>query len=297
MEQLSSLIDVQDLMTRIVAFLPSLFAAILLFIAFQVAYRLTRKPLIAGLRQTNLQPKLIELMIESVYRYALAIFGLVMALDQLGVNVTAALAGIGVVGLALGFAAQDSVSNVIAGFLIFWDQPFTVGSWLRTEGQFGQVADITLRTTRIRTNQNTYVIIPNKNIINSVIENYTQKGEVRVDVPVGIAYKESISHARKVILDRLGSHMDWIRKDPAPDVVADALGDSSVNLFVRVWIDDPSLRPKTHCAVIEECKIALDEAGIEIPFPHLQLFLDNVEDRVWDRLAPALGGGSGSNRG
>jgi small conductance mechanosensitive channel len=283
-------------MTQVVAFFPALLTAILILFAFQLLYRITKIPIIAALRQTSLERKLIELLVENVYRYALVILGLVMALDQLGVNVTAALAGIGVVGLALGFAAQDAVANVISGFLIFWDKPFVVGSWLTTEGQFGQVSDITLRTTRIRTNQNTYVIIPNKNIIDSVIENYTQKGELRIDVPVGIAYKESISRARQAILDRIRGELDWIRQDPAPDVVALELGDSSVNLLVRVWIDDAKDRLKTQFAVIEESKIALDDAGIEIPFPHLQLFLENVEDRVWDRLGPVLAGGARRDR-
>jgi len=288
LEELQSMVDMQQLLTNCIAFVPDVIAAVLIFAAFVLLYRVTRRPILAALHRTSLHGKLIELMVENIYRYVLLIFGLVMAVDQLGVNVTAALAGIGVAGIALGFAAQDSVANTIAGFLIFWDKPFEVGSWVQVEGQFGMVSDITLRTTRIQTNQNTYVVIPNKNIIDSVLENFTKHGELRVDVPVGIAYKETVSEARKVILERLPEAMDWIRSDPAPDVVAVGLGDSSVNLHVRVWIDDAADRPRTYASVIEQSKVALDAAGIQIPYPHLQLFLENVEDRVWDRLAPVL---------
>jgi small conductance mechanosensitive channel len=297
LEQLKEFVDVQRLLTEFVAFVPALLMAIVILAAFLFLYRLTRIPIKAALRRTTLQEKLVDLLIDNIYRYVLVAFGLVMALDQLGVNVTAALAGLGVAGIALGFAAQDAVANVISGFLIFWDEPFQVGSWVQVEGQFGQVSDITLRTTRIRTNQNTYVVIPNRSIIDTMLENYTKHGELRVDVPVGIAYKESIADARAAILARIGDHLDWVRKDPAPDVVATDLGDSSVNLLVRVWIDDAAARPRTQFAVIEQSKLALDEAGIEIPFPHLQLFVENVEDRVWSRLGPALAAGGGRANG
>lgn len=287
LERLQDLVNVQQLLTGVVAFIPDLIAAILILFGFFLLYRVTRIPITVALRHSHLHDKLIELLIGNIYRYTLMIFGIVMALDQLGMNVTAALAGLGVAGIALGFAAQDSVANVISGFLIFWDKPFEVGNWVQVEGQFGEVSDITLRTTRIRTNLNTYVVIPNRHIIDSVLENLTKHGELRIDVPIGIAYKESIVEARRVILEAV-RNIEWVRSDPAADVVASGLGNSSVDLFIRVWIDDAADRPKTVATVTEEAKKALDAAGIEIPFPHLQLFLDNVEDRVWDRLAPVL---------
>jgi small conductance mechanosensitive channel len=208
------------------------------------------------------------------------IFGLVMAAAQLGIDVGAALAGLGVAGIAVAFAAQDSVANVISGIIIFWDKPFNVGDWIKVADQFGRVNNITLRSTRIRTARNTYVVIPNKAIIDAVLENLTQHGELRVDVPIGIAYKEDIRAARRVLLEAVG-RLDGIKRDPAPDVVVEELGDSSVNLLVRVWIDDAEDVPGAHFRTIEAAKLALDEAGIQIPYPHLQLFVDDVEDRVW----------------
>jgi small conductance mechanosensitive channel len=210
------------------------------------------------------------------------LFGLIMALGQLGVNVTAALAGVGIAGIAIGFAAQDSVANVISGIMIFWDKPFVVGDWIEVEDSYGQVSDITLRSTRIRTPRNTFVVIPNKNIIDTVLENFSFHGEMRVEVPVGIAYREDIAAARKVLLDAVAG-IDWVRREPAPDVVVESLGDSSVNLLVRVWVDKGSLLRPTRFAVTEAAKLGLDAAGIQIPFPHLQLRVDDVDDRVWKK--------------
>jgi small-conductance mechanosensitive channel len=211
------------------------------------------------------------------------ILGLVTAAAQLGINVTAALTGIGVLGIAIGFAAQETVANMIAGFLIFWDRPFKVGDWVTTEGQYGEVRQITMRTTRIRTRNNTFVVIPNKQVIGELLINHSMYGVTRVTVPIGIAYKEQIDAAREVMLAAV-KRIDGVLADPPPAVVATGLGDSSIDLSVRVWVDDAEAEMPTHEAVVETCKVALDQAGIEIPFPHLQLFVDDVKERIWERL-------------
>jgi small-conductance mechanosensitive channel len=110
--------------------------------------------------------------------------------------------------------------------------------------------------------------------------NHSLYGEVRVNVPIGIAYKERIAEAREVLLPA-ASAVAGVLSDPAPDVVARGLGDSSVNLEVRVWTDDPSQERRLFFEVLEASKVALDQADIQIPFPHLQLFVDDVSDNVW----------------
>jgi small conductance mechanosensitive channel len=213
-----------------------------------------------------------------------------MAASQLGFNVAAALAGIGVVGLAVGFAAQDSLANMISGFLIFWDKPFQVGDIITVEGQYGKIAQITMRTTRIRTPDNTYVIIPNKNIIDSVLTNHSKHGEVRLNVPIGIAYKEHIPDARRVLLEAVAG-LEGVLADPPPDVVVSETAASSVDLMVRVWIADAYQERPVYHRVLEASKLALDAAGIQIPFPHLQLFVDDVEGRVIEKVSHLANGG------
>lgn len=280
-EKLEQWVNLEELMTTVVAFLPRLGMAIVIFVAFSLAYRLSRKPLSAILRKADLDETLVKLLVTKLYRYTLLIIGLVMGLDQLGVDVTAALAGIGVIGLALGFAAQDSVANVISGILIFWDKPFVVGDWIKTEGEYGKVSNITLRTTRIRTTRNTYVVLPNKRIIDELLENYSKHGELRVDVPIGIGYGEDIEKARQVLLEAARS-VDGRCEDREPEVVVANLGGSSVDLKIRVWIEDADDQRKVWFTTTERAKVALDEAGIEIPFPHMQLYVDGVKEPVWE---------------
>ncbi len=173
---------------------------------------------------------------------------------------------------------------MIAGFLVFWDRPFKIGDYITTQDRYGRVQEITMRTTRIRTMENTYVVIPNKQIIGDMMVNHSLYGEMRINVPIGIAYKEKIAETRRVLLPVINAIPGVLQKPPA-DVVAWSLGDSSVNLQARAWIADASMERPTQFAMLEACKVALDEAGIEIPFPHLQLFVENVSDNALRGLA------------
>lgn len=283
MDWVAEYLNVQQITTMFVAFLPRMVVAVVIFLAFLVLFRVTRHPLEGLMTRAGVDPALVHLLVGNVYRITLVVLGLVMAASQVGINVGAALAGIGVIGIALGFAAQDSLANTIAGFLIFIDKPFLVGDWVTVADEYGRVSSITLRSTRIRTPQNTYVVIPNKNIIDSVLVNHSKHGETRVDVSVGIAYKEDIRRAREVML-RAVRAVENVLMEPEADVVVASLGSSGVNLLVRVWIDDAASERAVEAGVLEHCKIALDQAGIQIPFPHLQLFVDTVEERVWERL-------------
>lgn len=282
-------LDLTDLITRMVTFGPRLVVALLVMLGFWLLFRITRRPLRVTLVHTGVHAKLVDLLIDNVYRYALMVFGLVMALSQLGIDVGAAVAGLGVAGLAVGLAAQDTLANTIAGLTIFWDKPFVVGDWVTVAGEYGMAQDITLRSTRIRTPRNTYVVIPNKRVIDEVLENDSKHGEMRIDVPIGIAYKEDTHAAREALLKAVAG-VPGVLRDPAPSVVVEACADSSVNLLLRVWLAEAGDRQASHFAVMEVAKRALDAAGIQIPFPHLQLFWDDVEERVIDRLQPLTGG-------
>ncbi len=289
MDQLSQFLNVEAIATAAVTFTPRLIVAIVILIGFWFMYRLSHRPLEAVLRRSGLEPVLVSLLVDKIYHFSLILFALIMAAGQVGINVGAALAGIGVVGIAIGFAAQDLLSNVISGFVIFWDKPFAVGDFVTVHDQYGSVTNVTLRSTRIRTNRNTFVVLPNKRIIDDVLVNHSKHGETRLDIPVGIAYKENIPEARDVILAAV-RELDGVAGEPTPSVVVDGLGDSSVDLLVRVWIEEAKDEQPVYYRVIEASKLALDEAGIQIPYPHLQLFVDDVEDRVLEKAArvPAL---------
>jgi len=109
---------------------------------------------------------------------------MVMAISQIGINVGAALAGLGVVGLTVGFAAKDSLSNIMAGFLILWDKPFHSGDWVTLGEKYGRVEEITMRTTRLLTSNNTQIIVPNEIMINQVLVNHSSNRPIRIEVPL-----------------------------------------------------------------------------------------------------------------
>lgn len=286
-DEILNRLDVEALVTEGVALvmgaIPDVIVALVFLVGFWVLYRATEIPLRKALHAAGLHDTLVSMIVDSVYRYGVIGFGFVMAAGQMGVNIGAILASIGVAGIAIGFAAQDTLSNIIAGFLIFLDKPFTVGDWVHVADQVGEVSEITMRTTRIKTKNNTWVVIPNKTIIDEVLVNHSRRGDTRIDVPVGIAYKESIPEARTVLLEAV-KDLPGVISTPPPEVVVMGLGGSSVDLEVRVWIDKASNEPPLTCAVVEASKLALDAAGIEIPFPHMQLFVDNVQEPVWKGL-------------
>ena len=202
--------------------------------------------------------------------YATAI---VLALDILGVNVMPFIAGAGVAGIAIGFAAKDTLSNLIAGVLLIIDRPFEIGD--RIEGwsapkdsaTWGDVIDIGLRATKIRTTDNIVLIIPNNEIMKRDIINYTVNDQkIRVRINIGVAYDADIEGAKGIIL-RVASAADWIAKEPPPKVVVRNFGESSVDLQARVWIKDARQRMNTISFMTDHVKSEFDKAGIEIPFP------------------------------
>lgn len=296
MQKLLNWLDPEYVTQMVVNFVPGLAAAIIVFFVFWLLVKITRPTLRAILRRADFSPALVRLLVDNLYRFAVLILAAVMAASQLGIDVGAALAGIGVVGIAVGFAAQDSIANTIAGFLIFWDKPFGVGDYIVTQDEYGEVRNITMRTTRIRTRDNTYVVIPNRKIIEDVLVNHSMYGETRINVPVGIAYKEDVRQAREVILEAVSS-VEGVLEEPKPTVVVSELGGSSVNLSVRVWVREADEERPVFFRTLEAAKLALDDAGIEIPFPHLQLFIEDVQERVWESASklPVLAAAHGAD--
>lgn len=261
----------QRLLDRVILWLPSLLAALLVLLAFFVLNRVLANVLRRVMGRTRADPA-AQAIASRLTRYVVLGLGLVMAASQLGINVGSLLAGVGILGLALGLAAQDSLANLVAGLTILWDRPFRIGDHVTVSGTFGKVQEIGLRTTRIRTVEQLDAILPNKEIINQQIVNHTLNPMMRLDIPLGIAYKEDTREARRVLLAAVAGH-ELLLEKPEPEVVVVALGDSSINLHLRVWLRDPYKERKATFEMVEIAKIALDEAGIEIPFPQRTLHL------------------------
>jgi small-conductance mechanosensitive channel len=222
----------------------------------------------------------IRQLVENLFSVLVATFAGVTVFSQFGFDVVSIVAGLGIVGIAVGFAAQSTLSNFIAGITLLIERPFRIGDWVTINGQDGKVVKIALRTTWLRTRDNIFTMIPNDSVASSDIVNYSAEGATRLNIPVGIAYKESAQAARDVIMPVLKEHPEVLQaRGMEPRVVMKSLGASSVDLEVKIWItpDNLDVQPRIMADVLEKVKEALDEAGIEIPFPHLQLFIDDAK--------------------
>ncbi len=279
------------MLDRAIDFVPSLLAALVVLLGFYALYRGVAKLLHGLLRRTHADPAVQEIGLRLTKVVILA-FGVVMAASQLGFEVSSVLAGLGIAGLAVGLAAQDSLANLVGGITILWDRPFRIGDHVTISGTFGRVKAIGLRATTILTVQKEEAILPNKQVINELILNHTRNGQLRLSVPVGIGYGEDTREARRVLLAAVDGH-PRVLPDPAPKVVVTELADSAVNLELRVFLRDPHEQREAFFELIELVKVALDEAGIEIPFPQRTLHL---ADGLPTGLLPAGGGGGGRGR-
>lgn len=281
----------ERLLAKLVDFLPNLFYALIILVVFFLFYRLTARIMEGVLRRTRADPALQHIGLR-LAKYVLLGLGLIMAASQLGFQVASLLAGLGVAGLAVGLAAQDTLANFIAGLTILWDRPFRIGDNVTIAGTFGQVMEIGLRSTRIRTVEHLDTILPNKDVIDQKIVNHTLHPSLRLGIPLGIAYKEDTREARRVLLAAVEG-LPLIADEPAPQVVVTALGDSSVDLELRVWLKDPYRERQAFFETLERAKISLDEAGIEIPFPQRTLHLgdDRLDELLKGRLQGRPGDG------
>jgi small conductance mechanosensitive channel len=215
-------------------------------------------------------------LLQRSYRVVAYIFIGAIVLSQLGFNVTALVAGLSIVGIAVGFAARDSLENFISGVTILIDEPFKVGDYIVVDDEYGQVHEITLRSTRIRTVPNEIMVLPNTQMITNRVVNHTKQNTLRIDIDFGIAYKEIPDDARQVLLPIVDGD-DRILSRPDPTVIVTEMAASSVNMKLRFYIRDASEELAVRWEYTEKVREALREADIEIPFPHLQLFVDEAK--------------------
>ncbi|MDX1646692.1 MAG: mechanosensitive ion channel [Longimicrobiales bacterium] len=260
-----------------IASVPNLISAVFVGIFFYILYRVVGSVTRRVLRRSRGVDRGLEAIVMKTFRVVGWGFILLLVLSQLGINLSALIAGLGIAGLAVGFAAKDSLENFISGLTILLDRPFKVGDWVTVGGYFGQVSNITLRSTRIDTPNRQTVVFPSLQMVNQPLVNHSSGGALRVDVDFGIAYKEDIEETREVVLSVLDGSDDRLTGDLEPRVVVTGLNDSSVDMQLRLFIREAGDQVAVRLDYLEKIRNALGEADIEIPFPHLQLFIDEAE--------------------
>ncbi|WP_257667444.1 mechanosensitive ion channel family protein [Parapedobacter tibetensis] len=208
----------------------------------------------------------LRTFLSNLINWTLKILLFIVVVSQLGVQTSAFIALIGAGGLAIGLALQGSLANFAGGVLILTLRPFRVGDFISTSsGTSGSVVAIDIFSTKLNTPQNQRIVIPNGELSNSSITNFTALGTRRTWFDIGVSYGANLKEAKE-ILTKVVTNNEFAFKEPAPQIMVTELGDSAVNLSVRVTTSNENFWVM-HEQLIIDCKEALDKAGIEIPFP------------------------------
>jgi small conductance mechanosensitive channel len=246
-----------------------LLALVVLFIGLRVVKSVT-KLLMKGLDKRDIDPTL-KPFLSSLTGILLKAMLFISVASMLGIETTSFVAMLGAAGLAIGLALQGTLQNFASGVMLLVFKPFKKGDVIEAAGYLGTVDAIEIFVTKVLTLQNRLVIIPNGQIASSSLINYSAMETSRVDFSIGISYSSNIKTAKDVIT-KIFTEDERVLKDPAPMVVVGSLGDSSVNLTVRVWAKASDHWP-VYFDFNERFKIQLEEAGVSIPFPQMDVHL------------------------
>jgi small-conductance mechanosensitive channel len=235
---------------------------------------------------THLYNQQKGLIASKLVYYPLVTIILITVLSELGFRLAPLLGAAGILGVALGFASQTSVSNIISGFFLLAEEPFQVGDVITVGDVTGAVLTIDMLSVKIRTFDNKMVRIPNEALVKSQLTNVTRFPIRRVDINVGVAYKENIAHVRQVLLD-VAEQNPNVLMEPEPLVIFQGYGQSSVDFLFAVWAKRESWLAVKN-AITEEIKVRFDDEDIEIPFPHISIYAGSATESIPVRLVQEM---------
>jgi small conductance mechanosensitive channel len=245
----------------------TLAAALLVFLIFQATAALAQLFGQRILRRSRVGPGASELLL-AVVRTALLALGIVEALATIGLNLGGVFAGLGIIGLAVGFAAQDTLANLIAGFTILWDRPIAVGDWVQIgDGPPGRVRHLTLRTTRIETIDLGMLVVPNKDVTGARLYNYTMLDTGRLRFNVGISIDADVEKARGTLI-RIAAADSRVAQSPPPVVNVVAIGDAAITLELIVNASELHAVRPLRATLTEQIITSFRAAGMKVMEPH-----------------------------
>ncbi|MBM4042587.1 MAG: mechanosensitive ion channel family protein [Planctomycetes bacterium] len=236
-----------------------------------VGYVLLRSlsALVGQLARRRLTPQ-ATMLIRKLIFYVGAVILLIVVLQQLGVDLGALLGAAGIAGIAIGFASQTSLSNIISGLFLISEKPFAVGDWIRVGHYDGYVLSIDLLSVKIRTHGNQFIRIPNETLVKTEVVNISRFPIRRTDIMVGVAYKENAARVLDVLFD--AAHKSpFVLEEPKPEIYMKSFGESAMEFFVGVWHTREDWR-EVRNTFPQDIKERFDAEGIEIPFPHRSLY-------------------------
>lgn len=227
---------------------------------------------LASRTKTSLDDEAIPFL-SKVANFAIYIVAFMIIMDQLGIEISPLIASLGIAGFAIGFAAKDTIANLLAGFFILSDRPFSRGDRIQVGSYLGEVVDIGLRSTKIETLDHTFVIIPNEKIISNEVTNYALPDlQLKVKITLGVAYGSDPDKVKKIVLD-IANSSEFVMNNPAPAIFFRELGESSLNFLLITWVDNFKDKLKVIDDINSKVYREFDKEGIEIPFPCRNIYM------------------------
>ncbi len=249
-------------------------AAILIFIVGKWLAKVVSNTLAKVMEHRGVD-KTVSSFVASILYGLLFTMAIIIAVSHIGVNTTSFVAVLGAAGLAVGLALQGSLSNFASGVLLILFRPFKAGDFVEVAGVAGVVEEVLIFSTKLKTGDNKTVIVPNGSIAGGTITNYSAKPTRRIDLVIGVSYDANLAQAKE-ILAKVVAADERVLEEPGVTIGVSELADCSVNIVVRPWVNAGDYWP-TYFALLENIKVALDEAGIEIPFPQMSVHVNNEE--------------------
>lgn len=246
--------------------------AIVIFLVGRTIARLVTRGL-RNVMQSQEVDKILESFVCNLVYWTLMVFVIIAAINQIGIQTTSLIAVMGAAGLAVGLALQGSLANFAAGVLIVVFRPYRVGDYIEAAGIAGSVLQVQILTTMLKTPDNKQIIVPNGQIMGSIITNYSANDLRRVDMAVGVSYSDDLDNVRSTIKDLVAAD-ERILKDPECVIADSELGDSSVNFVVRPWVKTADYWG-VKFDLTEAIKKRFDKEGISIPFPQRDVHVYN----------------------
>lgn len=256
-------------------FAINLLTAIVIFYVGRMVVRLLTRGIRKVMERQEVDKTLVT-FVSNLVNLVLLMVVIIAAIGALGVQTTSFIAVLGAAGLAIGLALQGSLSNFAAGVLIVFFRPYKVGDWVEAAGISGSVEEVQILTTVLKTGDNKRVIVPNAQIMNSVITNYSANDTRRVDMVVGVSYSDDLDQVRNALQDLIAAEQR-ILDEPACTIAVSELADSSVNFVVRPWVATSDYWA-VKFDLTEAIKKRFDKDGISIPFPQQDVHLHKAAD-------------------
>jgi len=213
-----------------------------------------------------------------ILHYALMTIGVFTALNVMGVNLTVLFAGGAVLLVGIGFGLQNIANNFISGVVLLFERPIKVGDYIEVDGVLGTVQSISGRSSKIISNNQIVIIVPNSTFLEKNVVNWSYTQSTRIDIPIGVKYGTDLQLAKKVLID-LAVHPK-ILPEPAPYVFCESFGDSSIDMVLTVWIHDHAIHRKIKSDLNYAIDLAFKQHKIEIPFPQRDLYIKSAPSNL-----------------